>query len=172
MNLALAILIDGVSYGMVLFIISIGLSITMGLLRVINMAHGGFAMIGGFIAAFVMSRFGAGFEIASIVAVAVVAILSVPIERVLIRRVYSRDDLDPIRPRELLLHQREINELARATEERGVTIVPLRVYFKDGRAKVEIATARGKARHDKRQALAAADAKRDIDRALKGFRNG
>lgn len=94
MNLALAILIDGLSYGMVLFIISIGLSITMGLLRVINMAHGGFAMIGGFIAAFVMSRFGWGFEIASIVAVAAVAILSVPIERILIRRVYSRDDLD------------------------------------------------------------------------------
>jgi SsrA-binding protein len=85
---------------------------------------------------------------------------------------YSRDDLDPIRPRELLLHQREINELARATEERGVTIVPLRVYFKDGRAKVEIATARGKARYDKRQALAEADAKRDMDRAMKGIRDG
>jgi SsrA-binding protein len=85
---------------------------------------------------------------------------------------YSHDDLDPIRPRALLLHQREINELARATEERGITIVPLRVYFKDGRAKVEIATARGKARHDKRQALAEADAKRDIDRAMKGIRNG
>jgi SsrA-binding protein len=85
---------------------------------------------------------------------------------------YSHDDLDPIRPRELLLHQREINELARATEERGVTIVPLRVYFKDGRAKVEIATARGKARHDKRQALAEADAKRDMDRAMKGIRDG
>ena len=42
---------------------------------------------------------------------------------------YSRDDLDPIRPRELLLHHREITELARASEERGVTIVPLRVYF-------------------------------------------
>ena len=85
---------------------------------------------------------------------------------------YSHDDLDPIRPRELLLHHREITELARATEERGVTIVPLRVYFTDGRAKVEIATARGKARHDKRQALAEADAKRDMDRAMKGIRDG
>ena len=50
--------------------------------------------------------------------------------------------------------------------------MPLRVYFKDGRAKVEIAVARGKARHDKRQALAAADAKRDMDRAMKGIRDG
>ncbi|HEY5011256.1 MAG TPA: SsrA-binding protein SmpB [Acidimicrobiia bacterium] len=85
---------------------------------------------------------------------------------------YSREELDPVRPRALLLHQREIDQLARATEERGVTIVPLRVYFKDGRAKVEIATARGKARHDKRQALAEADAKRDMDRAMKGIRDG
>jgi len=84
---------------------------------------------------------------------------------------YSHEELDPIRPRELLLHHREIHELARATEERGVTIVPLRVYFKDGRAKVEIATARGKARHDKRQTLAERDAQRDIERAMKGQRD-
>ena len=84
---------------------------------------------------------------------------------------YSHEELDPIRPRELLLHHREIHELARATEERGVTIVPLRVYFKDGRAKVEIATARGKARHDKRQTLAERDAQRDIERAMKGARD-
>jgi SsrA-binding protein len=84
---------------------------------------------------------------------------------------YSHDDIDPVRPRALLLHQREINELARAADEKGVTIVPLRVYFTDGRAKVEIATARGKARHDKRQALAERDAQRDIERAMKGQRD-
>jgi SsrA-binding protein len=84
---------------------------------------------------------------------------------------YSHEELDPVRPRALLLHHREIHELARAADEKGVTIVPLRVYFKDGRAKVEIATARGKARHDKRQALAEADAKRDIERAMKSRRN-
>lgn len=94
MNLAISILIDGVSYGMVLFIISIGLSITMGLLRVINMAHGGFAMIGGFIAAFATARFGASFEVALVVSVVAVAMLSIPIERLLMRRVYARDELD------------------------------------------------------------------------------
>jgi SsrA-binding protein len=52
-----------------------------------------------------------------------------------------------------------------------VTLVPLRVYFKDGRAKVELATARGKARYDKRQALAARDAKRETERAMKGARD-
>ena len=94
MNLVLAILIDGLSYGMALFIISVGLSITMGLLRVINMAHGGFAMIGGFIAASVMGRWGAGFEIALVFSAFAVAALSIPIERLLIRRLYGRDELD------------------------------------------------------------------------------
>ena len=84
---------------------------------------------------------------------------------------FSRGELDPVRRRKLLLHQREITELTRATEEKGITLVPLRVYFKDGRAKVEIATARGKARYDKRQALAARDAKRETERALKGLRD-
>jgi len=81
---------------------------------------------------------------------------------------FSRGELDPVRRRKLLLHHREIDELARATAEKGVTLVPLRVYFKDGRAKVELATARGKARYDKRQALAERDAKRETERALKG----
>ena len=62
---------------------------------------------------------------------------------------------------------REIAEITRATEEKGITLVPLRVYFKDGRCKVELALARGKARYDKRQAIAARDAKRDTDRDLK-----
>jgi SsrA-binding protein len=83
---------------------------------------------------------------------------------------FSRGDLDPVRPRKLLLHHRQILELARATEERGVTLVPLSVYFKDGRAKVELAIARGKARYDKRQAIAERDAKRETQRAMKGER--
>ena len=82
---------------------------------------------------------------------------------------FSRGELDPVRKRKLLLHGREIAELARATEEKGVTLVPLRIYFKDGRAKVELAVARGKARYDKRHAIAERDAKRETERALKGF---
>ena len=81
---------------------------------------------------------------------------------------FSRGDLDPVRPRKLLLHHKQIVELSRATEEKGVTLVPLSVYFKDGRAKVELAIARGKARYDKRQAIAERDAKRETQRALKG----
>lgn len=84
---------------------------------------------------------------------------------------FSRGDLDPVRPRKLLLHHKQIDELARATEERGITLVPLSVYFKDGRAKVELAIARGKARYDKRQAIAERDAKRETQRALKGERD-
>jgi SsrA-binding protein len=82
---------------------------------------------------------------------------------------FSRGDLDPVRKRKLLLHQKEIIEIARATEEKGITLVPLRVYFKDGRCKVELAIARGKARYDKRQAIAARDAARETERALKEF---
>jgi SsrA-binding protein len=83
---------------------------------------------------------------------------------------FSRAELDPVRPRKLLLHHRQIDELARALETKGTTLVPLRVYFKDGRAKVEIATARGKARYDKRQAIAKRDALGETQRALKGDR--
>jgi SsrA-binding protein len=80
---------------------------------------------------------------------------------------YSRDELEPLRRRKLLLHHREIDELARATGEKGVTLVPLRCYFRDGRAKIELALARGKRTYDKRQAIAARDAKREAERALK-----
>ena len=83
---------------------------------------------------------------------------------------FSRGDLDPVRRRKLLLHHKEIMELTRATEEKGITLVPLRVYFKDGRCKVEVAIARGKARYDKRQAIATRDAQRETDRILKEMR--
>lgn len=83
---------------------------------------------------------------------------------------YSRGDLDPVRRRKLLLHHKEIAELERGTAEKGHTLVPLRVYFKDGRAKVELALARGKRAYDKRQTLAERDARRETERAMKGIR--
>jgi SsrA-binding protein len=83
---------------------------------------------------------------------------------------FSRGDLDPVRRRKLLLHHRQIAELAHETERKGVTLVPLRVYFKDGRAKVELGIGRGKRQYDKRQTLAERDARREAERALKGVR--
>jgi SsrA-binding protein len=73
---------------------------------------------------------------------------------------------EPRRPRKLLLHREQIAKLIGKTKESGLTIVPLSLYFKDGKAKVEIALARGKRAYDKRQTLAARDAAREIDRAV------
>ncbi len=73
----------------------------------------------------------------------------------------------PLRPRKLLLHKKEIARLLAKVHERGYSIIPTRVYFKEGRAKVEIALARGKKQYDKRDALAEKDSRRDIQRALK-----
>lgn len=75
---------------------------------------------------------------------------------------------DPDRPRKLLAHAREIGELRRAIEQKGMTLVPLRIRLKRGRAKVDVGVARGKKLHDKRQASAERDAKRDMDRARRG----
>ncbi len=77
---------------------------------------------------------------------------------------------EPDRPRKLLLHRREIDDLLGKTRERGLTVVPTRLYFKDGRVKIELALARGKDRGDKRSDVKARDAKREIDRALKARR--
>ena len=74
---------------------------------------------------------------------------------------------EPLRPRKLLLHAKEIASLVGKVKQRGYTLVPLRVYFARNRAKVEVGLARGKRQYDKRQALAAADAKREMARALK-----
>jgi SsrA-binding protein len=74
---------------------------------------------------------------------------------------------EPRRTRKLLLHRKEIDRLADSTRERGLTLVPLSLYFKDGRAKVEIALARGKRTYDKRHDLAERDAAREVDRALR-----
>ena len=73
---------------------------------------------------------------------------------------------DPRRPRKLLLHRREIKELWDDVRQKGVTIIPLSVYLKDGRAKVEIAIAKGKKLYDKRREIAKRDAEREIERQL------
>jgi SsrA-binding protein len=83
---------------------------------------------------------------------------------------FARGDLDPDRRRKLLLHRREIAELRQATQVQGVTLVPLRLYFKDRRVKVELGVGRGKKHYDKRQAIAERDAKREAERALKATR--
>jgi SsrA-binding protein len=74
---------------------------------------------------------------------------------------------EPTRRRRLLLHKRQIAELRRAVESEGVTIVPLRLYLKAGRAKLEVAVARGKRHYDKRAAIAKKDAERQMQRALR-----
>jgi SsrA-binding protein len=80
----------------------------------------------------------------------------------------NRMNHKPKRPRKLLLHRREIDRLVAKASEKGLTLVPLKIYFKDGMAKVEICVARGRKLYDKREALKKQDARRDIDRALRG----
>ena len=77
---------------------------------------------------------------------------------------------DPDRDRKLLLHRREIEKLSSQVAERGLTLVPTRLYFKDGRAKVELALARGKEGRDKRRDIAERETKRRIERELKSRR--
>lgn len=79
----------------------------------------------------------------------------------------NRFNHDPERVRKLLLHRREILRYGLKAREKGLTVVPLRVYFKDRRAKVELALVKGKKAYDKRAAIAQREAKRDLDRALK-----
>ena len=77
-----------------------------------------------------------------------------------------RENHKPKRPRKLLLHRNEINKVVGKASERGYTLVPLRLYFKGGLAKVELAVARGKQLHDKRESQKKTDAQREIRRAL------
>lgn len=79
----------------------------------------------------------------------------------------NRQNHDPTRPRKLLLHRHELERLAREVTQQGVTLVPTRLYFRDGRAKLEFAVGRGKSKADKRHDLAARDAQREVERALK-----
>ena len=79
----------------------------------------------------------------------------------------SRTNHERTRDRKLLLHRREITKIRQRTDEKGYTLVPLRLYFKDGRVKLEVGLGRGKNVADKRQSMASRDAKREIERALK-----
>jgi SsrA-binding protein len=79
----------------------------------------------------------------------------------------SRDNHDPERDRKLLLHRRQIDRLAARVAERGLTLVPTRIYFSASHAKVEIALARGKDVHDKRETLRRRDSQREIERGLR-----
>jgi SsrA-binding protein len=82
----------------------------------------------------------------------------------------ARDNHDPERPRKLLAHRRELERLAAGAQERGLTLVPTRIYFSGSHAKVEIALARGKDIFDKRQSMRERESKRDIERALREAR--
>ncbi len=77
---------------------------------------------------------------------------------------------EPTRLRKLLLHEREIERLAGKTKERGLTLVPLKLYFKNGRAKVELGLARGKKNYDKRESLKRHEAAREMDRSMRARR--
>lgn len=79
----------------------------------------------------------------------------------------NRENHDPLRPRKLLLHRREIDKIIEALNQKGLTCVPTMMYLKNGRAKVEIALARGKQLHDKRQDMARRDSQRQVERALR-----
>ncbi|MCH2465762.1 MAG: SsrA-binding protein SmpB [Gemmatimonadetes bacterium] len=83
----------------------------------------------------------------------------------------NRNNHEPERTRKLLLHRHQIDKLVGSTEQKGLTLVPTKLYFKRGKAKVEIAIARGKRQFDKRRAIALKDAERAIDRALKEDRS-
>ena len=74
---------------------------------------------------------------------------------------------DPVRPRRLLMHKREIRKLQALVQQDGMALVPLSVYFKNARVKVEVGLCKGKKNYDKREATAKRDAKRDMDRAMK-----
>lgn len=96
-------------------------------------------------------------------------------EEVFLRELYikpyehgSYNNHDPRRPRKLLLHKKEIRELEKATNVKGNTLIPLKIYFKAGYAKVLIGVARGKKKFDKRESIKEKDTKRDMDRNLKG----
>lgn len=84
----------------------------------------------------------------------------------------NRWNLDPVRARKLLLHREQLDKLQAAVTRKGMTLVPLRLYFSRGRAKLLIGVAKGKKTHDKRHAIAERDAKREIARAKRGGERG
>ncbi|TDK31778.1 branched-chain amino acid ABC transporter permease [Rhizobium deserti] len=96
MQTVMSIAIDALAYGMVLFVISIGLSVTMGLMRVVNLAHGAFAMIGGYLASYAARDLGLGYAAGVLVAIIGTVIIAVPIERFLYRRIYGAPELTQV----------------------------------------------------------------------------
>lgn len=96
MQTILSIAVDALAYSMVLFVISIGLSVTMGLMRVVNLAHGAFAMIGGYIASYAAGSMGLGYGIAILAAVIGTIIIAIPLERLLYRRIYGAPELTQV----------------------------------------------------------------------------
>ncbi|MGH6761742.1 MAG: branched-chain amino acid ABC transporter permease [Phyllobacterium sp.] len=96
MQTVLSIATDALAYGMVLFVISIGLSVTMGLMRVVNLAHGAFAMIGGYIASYAVRDMGLAYGFAVLLAVFATIIIAIPIERFLYRRIYGAPELTQV----------------------------------------------------------------------------
>jgi SsrA-binding protein len=78
---------------------------------------------------------------------------------------------EPLRRRKLLLHSREINKLTAATQQKGMTVVPLKIYFRDGRAKCELALGKGKKFHDRRESERRKEAKREADDAIRRSRH-
>jgi SsrA-binding protein len=80
----------------------------------------------------------------------------------------NRWNVDPVRKRKLLLHRSEIDKLRRAIEQKGQTLVPLRLYFHRGRAKLLVGLAKGRKSHDKRDAIAERESRREMDRARRG----
>ena len=96
MQTILSIGADALAYGMVLFIISIGLSVTMGLMKVVNLAHGAFAMIGGYIASYATQQMGLPFGVAIVAAVFGTMLIAVPLERFLYRRIYGAPELTQV----------------------------------------------------------------------------
>jgi SsrA-binding protein len=83
----------------------------------------------------------------------------------------SRFNHDPLRPRRLLLHKNEIREMWQSVRQKGVTIVPVQVYLKEGRAKIELAIAKGKKLYDKREEIAKRDEQREMAREARGRRD-
>ncbi len=96
MQTVFSIAVDALAYGMVLFVISIGLSVTMGLMRVVNLAHGAFAMIGGYIASYAARDLGLGYAVAILLAIAGTVLIAIPVERFLYRRIYGAPELTQV----------------------------------------------------------------------------
>jgi len=96
MQTVLSIGVDALAYGLALFVISIGLSVTMGLMRVVNLAHGAFAMIGGYFASYAVRHLGLGYAAGILVAVVGTVVIAIPIERLLYRRIYGAPQLTQV----------------------------------------------------------------------------